>query len=425
MRRHKWDLRYIEEGVIQYVLIILCLLVHNTWFYSLHDMLYRAFVIGVSCVFLIIRKKILPRKLIALLMILIGALFVMETVFSGFSQYKACLYMCMFICEPILITLVCYNYNPQMYATRFVRSVSFVAAVSLVFFAFANINLSGFINSGMVEKVEGMKISFTDYYCNPFYAMRYREPNKNLGPFCEPGLYQIVLIAAIYLLIFYQQRVYVKHRFCLLFLLAVTLITAKSATGYISLTIVAGGVIVAERKKINKTVRRIIAIGFLAILAGAVYDICVNGESGLVYTYLVEKLFEIGSAEETTGSVRLTTITVCLKLILHNPMGYGYTYVARLFAENYEKAVAATLLKTTAMAGLLPVLLLLIYFFDLARKKRVSNIQFGVLVLLYFNTALAQSREFYPALLALFLLDRSGRREKSLYEVYYDKCLKR
>ena len=409
------------EAIIQYALIVLCIIAHNTWFYSLNDIYFRFGIICISLFFVIIKRKIYYKNLYLIFALIFVSIIVMETIFSGVNNYLECLYIFMFIIEPILITIVAVDYNREMYITRYVKTVIFMSLISLVFYLYSNINFNGFLNSGLIDQIEGLRITFTEYYGNIFYCMRYREPYKNLGPFCEPGLFQIVISAAIYLLIFYYNKVQIKHRILFLLLLIVTLITTRSATGYLSLMIILGSTLVSKRSVFNKKIKRALSVSLIILIILVVTDFTRNGVESIVYTFLIEKIFGINSNEITTGSVRMTTIIECIKLIIINPLGYGYTYVSNIFSLRFTEAVGATLFRTMAMIGLVPIVLLLSYFFKKAYRSRISLLQYTVLILLYFNTALAQSREFYPAYLALFLLNSNYK--KLIQTDINTKCL--
>jgi hypothetical protein len=342
-------------------------------------------------------------------------LFITEMVFSGFLHLKECLYIYMFMIESIMISLVAYYYNPSKFLDRFLKCVIVLATISLVFYSFAITDLYGMIAQGLVEKVEGLRISFTDYYCNLFYAMRFREPYKNLGPFCEPGLFQIIIIAAIYILVFYANRTKLKHKKTAIALLVLTIITTISALGYLSLIFVFTGAVFSNRHRVSKEVKNLITIGIVMIVVAICIDVFKNGTDGFIFSILIDKVLGIGSTDITTGSVRLTSVMECLKLIVKNPIGYGYTYVSNFLFANYSQAVGATLLRTAAMSGVLPIGLIVFYFVKKAYKNRISNIQFAVLVALYVSISLAQSREIYPAILVLMLIGSEKIKKRDLY----------
>ncbi|WP_343246836.1 hypothetical protein [Diplocloster hominis] len=306
--------------------------------------------------------------------------------------------------EPILFTLVTYYFDKEHFITRYIKLVLFLAVVSLVFYVWGLADSAGLIHSGLLKEVEGLRITYTKYYCNIFYALRPVELQRNVGMFCEPGLYQIILNSGIYLLIFYPNRIDMKHKTITMLILLITSLTTLSATGIIGVIILIIGLLFSK----NESVKSNIKIVFILLLSIAVVylfvDFAIKGSHSLIYTSLLGKIAGIKTSQLTTGSVRILTIAWCLYLIFHNPLGYGLTYVNNFFASKGEYFVGAKILMTTAEVGVIPMFLIVRYFFEKAYKNRISNLQFYILVFLFLNTALAQSREFYPALLMLLLL---------------------
>ena len=336
---------------------------------------------------------------------------VLEALFSPVSHveipaYKMAIYNFAFIAEPILLTHVAYQYDKRHFCNRFVKIVLFLAISSLVFYIIAQIDYKYLIDSGILHKVKINRLTYTDFYCNFLYVLRDREINRNVGIFCEPGLYQILLNSAIYLLIFYSKEITIRRNKLAIAILAITLVTTQSGTGFIGLAIILLGVVFSNHKIINKSIKQITlaALGLIFVLV--LFDTIKNGVNSFLYIVVLEKVLNIGSNKLTTGSVRLNMITTMLHLIIHNPFGYGFSYVSYYRSIVAPESVGARLFLTCAAIGVIPVLILLFYYLDKSYKTRISNMQFIVLWLLYVNTTLAQSREFYPALLVLMILSK-------------------
>jgi hypothetical protein len=329
----------------------------------------------------------------------------LEVIFSGTSGMRVAIYNFMFIVEPILLTIVAYRYNRKMFCTRYIKIVLFLAVSSLIFYCLGLINVDLLLNSGLFTKVQMSRLTYTDFYCNVLYVIRTRELSRNVGMFCEPGLYQIVLISALYIIVFSSEKVQLKHRFIAISILTITLISTQSALGYISLLFVLMGILMEKRGVISKRIQRIVIAFFCIAGVWVIFNLSTKGTGSIVYQLLVEKVLQINSNEITTGSVRMSTIETMLKLILSNPIGYGFSYVSDYRALYAPGSVGARIFVTTAAIGIVPVACLLTHFLRRAYHYRKSNNQFWLLVFLYISIAFAQSREFYPGILVLMLLN--------------------
>lgn len=403
----KRSISEITNICIQYFLIGLFVIAHNTWFYSLHDMVYRTLLLTISFVLYFLHPRMREKNLVSLMLLVLITTLIPELIFSGISGMRIAIYNYMFIIEPLLLTYVTYQYDRKHFCNRFIKSIVFMAIVSLVFYGIAQINSEYLINSDMFQKVEMNRLTYTNFYCNYLYVLRDREISRNVGMFCEPGLYQILLNSALYLLVFYPNESAIKHRKKAIVMLVVTLITTQSATGFIGLIIIMFGIIFSRQKQISKSIKQITVGVFAIVIAFCVVDTIKNGVNSFIYIVIFEKIFNIGSNDLTTGSVRLSTIITMLKLIIRNPIGYGFSYVSNYRVTYIPEAVGARLFVTCASIGVVPIFVLLYFYVKRSFKNRISDVQFVVLWLLYINTTLAQSREFYPAILVLMILSQT------------------
>lgn len=398
-------LSYIRDSLAQYGLIILLYIAHNTWFYSTNDMLFRIINLVVSLLVYIFYKRTHENNLIAISAFFLICAFIMELVFTGSGGLKTAFYNVLFVIEPIWIGIVAYKYNKDKFCNRFIKIVTVLSAISLLFFTMCIVNAQALINAGILKKIVMNRLTYTDYYCNLFYAFRSREVYRNVGMFSEPGLYQIVLTSAIYLLIFYPEKTNVKHRNWILTILIITLITTESGTGLIGLIIIIIGVLASKRNKIKKQIKLYIGSFMAIMLVFSVYDAIRNGADSIFYRAVFEKLVGINSVDATTGSVRLSTIKLMGNLFIHNPIGYGYTFVSNQRILYAPESVGARIFVSLAAVGIVPLFILLYHFVRRAYFNRVSTVQFVVLMLLYVNITLAQSREIYPIFVVLMMLD--------------------
>ncbi len=395
------------KRVTQYLLLVMLVTTHNPWFYALNDMNFRVFNIIISALFMLLVPRTRGKNLVPIFIFILIPTIVLELIFSGMSQISEAIYNYMFIIEPIMLTYVTYQYDKKYFCNRFIKVVIFMAIVSLGFYAIAQVDYKYLINSGMFHKVEINRLTYTNFYCNYLYVLRDREVSRNVGIFCEPGLYQILLNSAVYLLVFYPNESAIKYRKTAIAILIIALITTQSGTGFIGLTIIILGIVFSKRKQISKSIKQITIVALALLIFFGVADFAKNGVNSFLYIVLFEKILNIGSSDLTTGSVRLSTITTMLNLIVHNPIGYGFSYVSNYRFIYAPESVGARLFVSCAAVGVIPIFVLLHYYIKYSFKHRISNVQFVVLWLLYINTTLAQSREFYPAILVLMILSQT------------------
>ncbi|MED4156816.1 hypothetical protein, partial [Priestia aryabhattai] len=128
-------------------------------------------------------------------------------------------------------------------------------------------------------------------------------------------------------------------------------------------------------------------------------------------TIMLEKVTDASSNSGSSGGARLNAMSTYLKVMLEHPFGAGYDNLTKaLMSSTYESNVAgAGLMGLFAALGIIPSIFILYLithpFFVNKNSKWIECIAF---LSVYFNTGLAQSYAFYPALLiipVLFYLD--------------------
>lgn len=238
------------------------------------------------------------------------------------------------VLEHLLVAYTIFKIDSNKCATRFVRIVTFFSMISLIAYAIAN----------FVPEIYDLPI-FTSYKVAwagsdfifkgvLFYVYRAFEPFRNNGIFTEPGVYQIVLSAAIFVLLFNGKSLDIskKKKVKYLTILCITMITTTSTTGYISLValILLGAM---QRKTVfpeNRIARRILIVGVFIILI----DYCVQGTDSFISVYLFDKLNSLTldgsqitgqSMWTSSGNARMAVYYQMIKVITSKPLGCGFT----------------------------------------------------------------------------------------------------
>ena len=397
-----------NNPIVQSILIFLFIIVHGAWFYQINDMKFRYVIVVVSLVIMLLIPRTRNTKILFILALCVVMSFCNEIIFSGIGGLGNNSRSILHFVEPVLLTLVAYNYNKKEFCNLFLKWMFLLSSISLFFFLIGTIASDLLINSSLFHEVEMNRLHYTNFYCNFFYVLRDRELYRNVGIFTEPGLYQPLLTTCIVLLLFNYKDVSIKHKYVMLAVFIITLVTTGSATGYIAFAIIIVCFILSNGN-INKTFKQAFIFTLMILMGYIVYDFVVNDTDSFIYQYLIDKIINIGSDELTTGSVRMQTIEYTINLLIHNPIGYGYSYVLNYASIYAPEAVGAKILFSTAAIGLFPIIILLAYLFKCTFKNALNSTHAIMIILLFINTALAQARSFFPALLILMLINNKNK----------------
>lgn len=327
----------------------------------------------------------------------------------------------------ILVTYSAIEIDPRHFLDRLVKMVVFFAGISIILWAVSLIDLRVvqklmlfqykmrtnyfrvYIDSVQYDKM------FYDAYGGLIYCVNMCHPTRNCGIFTEPGIYQIVLNGAIFVLIFLKKYLNIDSdkNFKYFVILSIAVITTQSTSGVISLAFMLFFVI--AQRKFSKFEKRII-LGVSVLAAALVIQYFVQGENSLLYKTVIKKLFSSStgfSLAASSGSARLGTIAVCLLSMIQNPFGIGYDRLTLLLDTENTGFVAASIFMTGAACGVLMFALVLVWTLRPVFKTRVLN-KYGKasFLLIYANTVLSQSSEFYPFIIFIPLILVKMRNQK-------------
>lgn len=391
-------------------LLYLLLLCQDAGLYRNNSTIIRNIIFFVCIIFLMIWKAKIKKKEIVYFS-LVALIMVALRFYHHDAQFIDEL---MKVLEHLLVAYTIFKIDSNKCATRFVRIVTFFSMISLIAYAIAN----------FVPEIYDLPI-FTSYKVAwagsdfifkgvLFYVYRAFEPFRNNGIFTEPGVYQIVLSAAIFVLLFNGKSLDIskKKKVKYLTILCITMITTTSTTGYISLValILLGAM---QRKTVfpeNRIARRILIVGVFIILI----DYCVQGTDSFISVYLFDKLNSLTldgsqitgqSMWTSSGNARMAVYYQMIKVITSKPLGCGFTNFYNLLNVLYGgNAAGARLLIYFAAMGVIPMLLILFPIFNIMWKNKTSVYQFIAYIFIFINTGIAQSKGIYAALAILPLI---------------------
>lgn len=334
----------------------------------------------------------------------------------------------------ILIATVAVFYCQDMFMERYCRIISFLAAVNMIMYVLwwsVPGILKTFLiqyNSTFTYNVWSSALQYNTYNYQNYgllfssFCENTNAVVRNIGIYTEPGVYQMVLNSAIFILLYNLDgdRFSVSERKKMLAVNIIALITTFSVSGYFGCIIIVGGLIFS---KADKRIKRNIGVALLIFTIIVVIDTIKNGSESIFSKVILSKIlnssgqFDINAG---TGIYRTRTVVAAISAMFTHPFGMGAGELQRIIANEGSGNVAGAVFTMGAMLGFFPFILVLLWLFVPIVKSSLSNIEKLSIILLYFNTAIAQSSAFYPPLI-VFSLYYSQKRIGSIsaYERRY------
>ena len=139
----------------------------------------------------------------------------------------------------------------------------------------------------------------------------------------------------------------------------------------------------------------------LVVLLG---DYSVRGNDSLIYKALLSKVFSSQgdfSLSASTGVYRYEMIAMAILAMAMNPFGMGYEAWVKLYRLNSFADAGGYPFIIGAVIGIVPLLVSLWWIFSPLKYMKNKWVEIAVFVFLYFNTAMAQTSAFYPAIIFL------------------------
>lgn len=315
----------------------------------------------------------------------------------------------------ILIVLLAIRYNSERFIERYVKTVIFLAIVSLLGYAIYQISpeltrrlLIAHYDNGTFYRVWSDSVNYNSYsyYADGllFFVVRENE-TRNIGIFREPGVYQIVLNTALFFILFLNStiRITKKKRTLYFIILIITIMTTQSTTGFLSSIVIMLAFMLTKDRE-YKTSKF-----YLLIIAGVIFavlylDYLVNGSVSIISSTLLKKIISNNGNLDfsvSTGRARMGTIQICFESIINHPFGIGYDQMNLLLNRNVSGYVAAALLQTAAVFGIIPWFIMISWiFYPVLNEKMPLSIKVAF-IFIFINTTLSESSLFYTNLIVI------------------------
>lgn len=403
------------RSIIQYILIFIFLQVHGgtLWTHVLRNVSNKPLYILIFLAMVVVIRKCYIDKNVIFYSSAILICFVISGLLNGEGLFQSdALNSASAIIVFILLAYVTVAVDTKMFATRTVKFVFVIATISLLFY--------------IIQLVAGPSVykppffpfcGARDTYGYLFYSICKYDYRRNYGIFYEPGVYQILLSGALYLLAFHSQEVNIpekkKHIFFFIILLAT--ITTGSTTGYISALIILLFQIFSNNKSVKKNVIGIIVLVGIFVIC----DCIINMDQSILNQYVISKfsdmnLSSISKSEyniTSSGGARLFIIEKGLLALRTNPLwGVGKNGFNSLLVGSFWQKFGTgnAFFIQLGQRGIVPVAIVVlpvfIAFFRICNTKK----EYFAFALLYINTVLAQSQLLYP-MFAVILFESLSR----------------
>lgn len=280
--------------------------------------------------------------------------------------------------------------------TKFLSMVYLFACISLVCYTF--------IIAGVGNILIGLFPTYRTGMGNVagrfLYVYNLNNPERNSGIFTEPGIYQSILIMCIYVLLFMRDRISLTDKAVARYLivLLITLVTTKSAAGYIGLFAVVIGALLKHKERRDFAIIGIIIIGFAYLLC----NYYTQGSNSILEKYFFGKFVETQKRglALSSGGARLVAMQLGWKAAISHPFGIGYlNWENQLFQIYGTKFGTGNALFTQlGTRGFIAFFISLYLAIEPALKRKKGWLEFTLYVFLFLYIATAQSKILYPAI---------------------------
>ena len=312
---------------------------------------------------------------------------------------------------PIWLAYIAYALDKESFLIRFVKAVVFLATISLFFWIVSFISPE-LVNSLLIIDMPNVFGGTKGVVLYSFHYSSWRKGYyRNCGIFTEPGIYQIVLNAALFILLFFNKSckgITIKKRNKYLAILSVTLLSSQSTTGYAGMAVILIGYMLGRKEKTKKKILTIIAIAIGYLIS----EYVVMKDNSMIYQTLIAKLMgENGKIDLSvnTGYYRMLAIDTSWKIFIQYPLlGAGdlFSQLQTSIIGNSANAGGGFLkfLSVEGLVSFIPVF----YMYAIKAKKRMQNwIPLLVHLFLWLNTSFAQAEIIYSCIIMFAFVELS------------------
>lgn len=401
-----------KQAVIQYLLCYCVLLTGNSYLMSYFIEPYVNYLaVVVITIALLVPKYWHFRDVAFVTSVLVMSMLVRVTAggagISVFTRYAL----------TIGLIVLAIKVSPADFLKRMLRIVCFLTAVSLVLY-FARLAVPGLYYRLPFYEFESQGTYYSmaaadsvNFHTKGLFLCCVREgETRNIGIFTEPGIFQGVLTAALFCVVFMYERLSVspKERAVSALVILLGIVTCGSTTGLISLLAMLAFYFILpsgdlRRRKVSakggfkQYLVLLVSLGLMALVC----DYYVRGDASILVESVFSKLFSSEgsfSVNQGNGAVRIDSVVASLELLSQHPFGVGFDEVQ---AYKGALSVGAGLFTTTAALGFPFALAYLYWLLAPVFSSRIGAAAVCSYLFLYFNFAVSQSLVLTPLLVSI------------------------
>ncbi len=405
-------LRINKTAVLQYLLLYMMMLLNQSVLMDAFGSTSISVAVVVVClVVMLLNKKYYNQKILISLMVFLGLFLLCRVLVGGVGIGIWLLWS-----RAILLAWITFRVDSKLFLTRMIKIVSLFACISLVLYVVSLINLE------FVEKIlpfyyqtrtntyrvyqGSINFTYVPYYAYDgiVYVINEGHASRNCGIYTEPGIYQIILNVAVFVLCYMGDFVALDKRKqnTLLVILAATVISTQSTQGILVLAIILSlRFLIGKGIVVNKVTSSLV-IGLVALFI----DYYFRQSESIIGHVIVRKFLSDGSLSLTasTGAARIGTLLVCIESMLRNPFGVGYDRLMDLINHDVTGFTAASIFQTGAACGIGMFVAVLAWIFTpILRTNMITKKAKIAYVFLCITTFIYQSNEFYPYIVCIIL----------------------
>ena len=292
---------------------------------------------------------------------------------------------------------------------RVIISLSFL---SLISFLLQQFNVSIFRYLPLRSQYLGLT-----YYGGLFIAYLPGYTVRNFGIFGEPGLHQIVVNMAIYMILFHYEKLGFSRRYrrFLLTIMMICIVTIQSTAGYFSSIVLIALYFYCNCKN-DRQMRRYIA--FIASLF--VLYIALNPVDNIFIESFVNKVFDADgkmNLSAGSGQSRVVSMGADWAVAIRYPLGAGfdkYLSVWSSFLSQHipDGASCVGITKSLATIGIPATLVMTFFYIKNAIINRNTWPETLALLFMLFNTCLSEPSYYFPIYIAFVMVSRKKMKQK-------------
>lgn len=413
------NLRIRKSAIMQYFLIYILICFQGSLAFRYYNTLFIAIAFFAAVYVGIKKHKQIPGHFFLFLIVLTISL-IMEILLTNGGVYLSSIVS---VLARFCIVLAAYWYIEDTFVERFVKMIVFLAVISLIGFCIVSI-APDILKKIMIEHKEILNTYWSTYSVSLYGGILFAfstDMARNIGIFHEPGLYQIVLNSALYVMLFKRDKLNItnKQYNVFLFVLVIALLSTMSTTGIIGMIALFCVYFVFYKEKTNRKIKGLLLVTIISAIIVSYF----SGGGGYLDKYVFSKILsDEGQIDfsNSTGSSRILSLISDLSIFRQHIFGIGYVNYNNAFKNNLlDKTIADTsscvgLTQVLAILGIVVFAIIIFYYVYLMSKNLTVAQKIGFIVI-FINTSLAQPYIWFPAIVVLLLM-----REKMSKETSYE-----